>query len=95
MRPAAPAGTTADMIRRIGAVLGRELKIERMPAFMLAALGPFMPVLRELREMHYEFATPFVADDARFRARFGAAPTALDDGVQAMVEWAKSEYPAR
>jgi nucleoside-diphosphate-sugar epimerase len=92
MLPAAPAGTTTDMIRRIGKVLGREPKIERVPGFVQSVMSLFMPIMRELREMHYEFATPFVTDDARFRARFGAVPTPLDDGVRAMVEWAREVY---
>lgn len=92
MLPAAPAETTADMLKRIGRALGRELKPQRMPPFALAALGLFMPIMRELREMSYQWEEPFLVNDARFRARFGTAPTALDAGVAALVEWAKRHY---
>ncbi len=92
MLPAAPAETTRAMIRRFGAALGREIAIERMPGFLLAAVALFMPMLREIREMGYQFAGPFLVDDSRFRARFGGAPTPLDRGAPAMVEWAKGYY---
>lgn len=95
MLPAQPAEPSAAMIRRFGAALGREVKVDRVPGFVLGAMGLFMPLMRELREMSYQFAAPFLVDDARFRARFGAAPTSLDDGARAMTEWATSHYAKR
>jgi hypothetical protein len=46
--------------------------------------------------MEYQWDEPFVTDDRRFRARFGAARvTALADGARATVEWALSHYGAK
>jgi len=95
LMPAVPAVTTTEMIRRVGTVLGRELKIERVPEFVLGAMRLFMPMMRELHEMDYQWTSPFLVDDARFRARFGATPTPLDDGVRAMVGWARAHYAAK
>jgi nucleoside-diphosphate-sugar epimerase len=95
MLPAAPAESSAAMIRRLGVALGREIAIERVPGFVLGAMALFMPLIREIREMQYQFAEPFLVDDARFRARFGAAVTTLDAGAEATVEWAKRAYGTR
>jgi nucleoside-diphosphate-sugar epimerase len=95
MLPAAPAETSAAMIARIGGALGRELKIQAVPPLVLRGLGVFMPLLRELAEMGYQWDEPFTVNDARFRARFGLAPASLDDGVPAFVEWAKGHYAAK
>jgi nucleoside-diphosphate-sugar epimerase len=97
MLPCARADTTAGLVRRIGAVLRRELKIQRVPGWMLSALGVFVPLLRELREMSYQWDEPFVVSDRRFRERFGAEAivTSLDDGARAAVEWAKQHYASR
>ena len=97
MLPCAPADTTAGMVRSIGAVLGRELKIQRMPGWMLSALGVFVPLLRELAEMSYQWEEPFVVSDRRFRERFGAqaVATPLESGVRATVEWAMQHYSAQ
>jgi hypothetical protein len=63
--------------------------------WMLPALGLFVPILRELREMGYQWDEPFVVNDARFRARFPLVPTTLDTGVAAMTEWARRHYAAK
>ena len=95
MLPAAPAESSAAMIARISRALGRDLKVRRMPGWSLGALGLFVPILRELAEMAYQWDEPFTVDDARFRARFPLPPTALDAGVAAMTEWAKRHYAAQ
>jgi nucleoside-diphosphate-sugar epimerase len=95
MLPAAPAESSLAMIDRIARALGRGLEVRRMPPFLLSALGLFVPILRELREMGYQWDEAFVANDARFRARFPLVPTTLDAGVAAMTEWARRHYAAK
>lgn len=95
MLPAAPAVSTAELIARVGRALGRELELQEMPRWLLGALGLFVPILRELAEMGYQWNEPFTVNDARFRARFGLTPTPLDAGVPALVEWAKQHYAAK
>jgi nucleoside-diphosphate-sugar epimerase len=95
MLPAAPAESSAAMIERFGRALGRTIAVERVPGFVLAAMGLFVPMIREIREMGYQFEAPFLVDDARFRARFGAGATALDAGAAATVAWAKVKYAAK
>jgi len=94
MLPVAPAVTTRDMVERLGEALGREIRIERVPSWMLAAMGWFVPVLREVSEMLYQWDEPFVVDDSRFRARFSHMPTALDAGVRETVAWARATFGA-
>lgn len=92
MLPASPAETSRAMIERFAATLGRPVAIERMPGFVLGALALFMPMIRELREMQYQFEEPFLVDDSRFRARFGGAATPLQEGAKATVKWALEAY---
>ncbi len=95
MLPAAPAGSTQAMLDRFAAALGRPLRVQAMPALALTTLGLFVPMLRELSEMSYQWHEPFVADDRAFRNRFGVGATSLDDGARAMVAWARQHYPSR
>lgn len=97
MLPCAPAESTRAMIARIGRALGREPRVRAMPRPLLSLLGLFVPILRELGEMAYQWDEPFVVDDARWRARFGAATrvTPPDVGVPAMVAWARERYARR
>lgn len=95
MLPCAPPLTIRQMIERLAVGVGHPLKIERVPPFVLAALGVVVPVIRELREMRYEFETPFVCDDRRFRERFEVLPTDPVAGARATVEWARATYGSR
>lgn len=95
MLPAAPAESTRAMVDRLGSALGRELRVQALPPLALRALGLFVPLLRELDEMAYQWQEPFVTDDRAFRARFGATPTSLDDGARAMAAWAREHYAGR
>jgi hypothetical protein len=49
-------------------------------------------MIREVSEMLYQWDVPFVCVDRRFRERFGAAATPLDQGARATVEWAREHY---
>jgi nucleoside-diphosphate-sugar epimerase len=95
MLPAAPAVTPRALIGAFAEALGRPVAIERMPGWMLGALRLFMPFLRELDEMGYQWTEPFLVDDRRFRERFGAAPTPIAEGARATVAWAREHYAAR
>jgi nucleoside-diphosphate-sugar epimerase len=92
MLPCAPAESTRAMIARIGRELGRELRISSMPRALFGVLGWFVPLLGELAEMGYQWDAPFVADDRRFRERFTVPVTPLDEGVSAMIAWARHHY---
>jgi nucleoside-diphosphate-sugar epimerase len=92
MLPCAPAVTTREFVRRFAAALGRPIRLTRMPPLLLSALSWFVPLLRELKEMQYQWAEPFIVDDSRFRARFGAAATPLDDGARETVAWASEAF---
>lgn len=95
MLPAAPAESTQAMIDRLGSGLGQPLKVQALPTLAMKGLSLFVPILRELGEMGYQWSEPFVTDDAAFRSRFGGQPTSLDDGARAMAAWAREHYAAR
>jgi nucleoside-diphosphate-sugar epimerase len=95
MLPCAPAVTTGELIRRLAAAAGQPApRLSRMPGWLLGTLSLVVPILREVREMSYQFEEPFVVDDARFRARFGFGGTPLDEGARETVAWAKEALTA-
>ena len=65
-----------------------------MSPLLLKVAGLFLPEAKELPEMMYQWRAPFVLDDTAFRARFGAAPTALEPAVAATIAWARATYAA-
>ncbi len=85
--PNAPAISTRAMLEMIAAEAGQTLKIQKAGALMLTVVGLFVPDLREMKEMLYEFEEPFVVDDTRARSILGLDATALADGVKETVAW--------
>ncbi|MBK7369776.1 MAG: NAD-dependent epimerase/dehydratase family protein [Candidatus Eisenbacteria bacterium] len=95
MLPVGPALTPRQMIGEFGRALGRDVPTEQMPGWLLGVAAMFVPLLKELKEMGYQWEQPFVADDSAFRAKFGVAPTPVAEGARATVEWAKAAFTAR
>jgi nucleoside-diphosphate-sugar epimerase len=90
--PCAPAGTTRQLIAGFAAAAGIPAPVKRMPRPMVKLVGLFMPILREVDEMLYQWDEPFVADDRAFRARFGLQPTAPDEAARQTVAWARAAF---
>jgi nucleoside-diphosphate-sugar epimerase len=86
---AAPTRTTVDHFAR---ALGRRLETIRVPRLALRAMGLFVPIVKEIVEMTYQWEAPFVVDDAKWRATFGGGATDWDSAANATVAWARTHY---
>ncbi len=95
MLPCHPAEPTRALIDRHAAALGRPIAATRMPPLALKALGLFMPIIRELGEMAYQWEEPFEVDDAKFRARHGAIATPRDEAARQTVAWGQATWGGR
>jgi nucleoside-diphosphate-sugar epimerase len=92
MLPCAPAEPTHALVARFAAALGRPIPVKRVPPWAIAALGLVVPLVREVREMAYQWEEPFVVDDGRFRARYGDRVTPPDAAAHATVAWARAAF---
>jgi nucleoside-diphosphate-sugar epimerase len=72
----------AEAARALGAPAPR---LRHVPYPVLWTAGVLTPTLREFREVHYQFAEPFVIDATDATRTFGLAATALQDAVAEMV----------
>jgi uncharacterized protein YbjT (DUF2867 family) len=95
MLPCEPPVTTRELVARFAAALGRPIAIRRLPPVLLSAAALFAPLMRELKEMQYQWDEPFVVSDAKFRGRFGPLSTPLDVAARETVEWARENYAPR
>ena len=91
--PCAAAGTTRQLVAGFAAAAGMPVAVKRMPRALVKLLGLFMPPLREVDEMLYQWDEPFVADDRAFRDRFGVLPTAPEEAARQTVAWARTLEP--
>lgn len=92
--PTAPAVSLREVARRIAAIAGvpdRGLLVLPRAAVRIGGLA--VPFLRELAEVRYQFAAPFVLDSTAARRTFGLEPTDLDDGLARTVAWWRAQSP--
>jgi siroheme synthase (precorrin-2 oxidase/ferrochelatase) len=90
------AGKRVRVVRRSsGAVTpGVELLTgdAAVPPWVIKAVGLFVPLMREVAEMLYQWEEVFVVDDGRFRSQFETPPTDARDAARATVAWAIRAY---
>ena len=79
--PCAPTRTTRDILQIAADTLGVKLRISAMPAWMLGPSAMFSPLLRELKEMRFQWDRPYQVDASRFKAAFWSDVTPFETGV--------------
>jgi nucleoside-diphosphate-sugar epimerase len=62
-------------------------KIKTIPPMVVRLAGLFVPFLRELEEVRYQFDRPFVVDSTAFEETFGVRATPMDHALAATVAW--------
>lgn len=92
MLPCAPAETMRALVARLSRKLGRDIRLASVPRWMVKAIGFFVPVVREVDEMLYQWDEPFVINDARFRKRFRREPADVEKAAADTIAWAKQHY---
>jgi len=56
-----------------------------LPTWMMGALGLFLPIMRELKEMAYQYDRDYFFDSSKFNRRFQYTPLPPREAVQATV----------
>jgi nucleoside-diphosphate-sugar epimerase len=70
------------MITMVASEMGKEAGITIVPKWMLYILGIFVPVMREMPEMMYQYDRDYFFDSSRFTKRFGIKATPYEEGVK-------------
>ena len=83
--------TTNGMLALFNKKLGGNFKVSVMPKFLKMILPIFIPILKETKEMEYQFEQKYVMSDHKFRERFpNFKVSSYQDGVNSMVDWFKA-----
>jgi nucleoside-diphosphate-sugar epimerase len=85
--PSAPTLTTRQFVELVYKEIGAAPKLRVASRWLISALGLFTPIMRELKEMLYEFEEPFVVDHSRFEQAFGAHVTPHAEAIRQTVAW--------
>ena len=81
--PCAPTRTPREILAIGARALGVKPKLRALPPWSLAPMGLFVPVLREMREMQFQWDRPYRVDSSRFGQRFWSNATPFEIGAPA------------
>lgn len=84
--PCAPTETIRAIALRAARAFGKPLKTNVVPLWSLPLLGIFVPFLKEMAEMRFQWDRPHRVGASRFANRFWGDATSFDDGVRATDE---------
>lgn len=90
--PNAETITSRAFIEKVYTAAGHAPKINALPNWLLSLLALFVPMMRELKEMTYEFDEPFIVADSKYRAVFGDHATPLEEGIQHTLDWYRTNH---
>ncbi|MET9378621.1 NAD-dependent epimerase/dehydratase family protein [Streptomyces sp. NPDC002992] len=86
--PTEPALSTREMIDRFAAQSRTgPVAVRRLSPAVLGIASVFSPLIRELKEVRYQFDRPFVADSSAYEAAFTVRATPVEEQVRATVSW--------
>ena len=86
--PAAPAMTGRDFVDLVYRTAGRPAALAPTSRGMVRLAGVFVPIVRAMHEVMYQWEAPFTTDSSRFDAAFGPFPvTPHEEAVARTVAW--------
>ncbi len=83
---AADPPTMKEYVEQIAAELGVAPKYRVASKFLIGAMGLFMPLMKELVEMFYQYDRDYIFDSSKFENRFNLPPTNYREGIKQIVE---------
>jgi nucleoside-diphosphate-sugar epimerase len=85
--PTAPNPYTGrELVEKIAAEFGVKAKMRGMNRSMATILGLFIPLLREVKEMMYQYEQDYIFSSDKFEAQFDMKPTPYDEGIQTIIK---------
>jgi nucleoside-diphosphate-sugar epimerase len=88
--PNAPTVSSRTFFETAFGIAGKEPKFRKLGIVEMKLLGLFIPPLREMIEMIYEFDKPFIVDDSKFKSVFGDIATPLRDALTRTIHWTRN-----
>lgn len=77
--------TNGQWIELMMKEMNKQKKIKTMPDWMISVLGFFVPILKELKDVGYQFNQDYFFNSTKFNDRFNFTPTSPEEGIKQMV----------
>lgn len=89
--PTAPDPPTGrEWIEAAAREMGVKPGFQVAPKFLVSLMGLFMPLIKEMVEMLYQYDRDYIFDSKKFEERFNFKPTPYLEGIKQIVQ---SDYP--
>ncbi len=77
--------TNRQWIELMMSAMNKHKKIQTMPDWMISVLGIFIPILKELKDVGYQFKQDYFFNSNKFNKRFNFTPISPEEGIREMV----------
>jgi nucleoside-diphosphate-sugar epimerase len=77
--------TGKEMIALFAKEMNAESKVSVLPMWLLRMLGLFIPLMREMPEMMYQYDRDYIFDSSKFNQRFNFKTTTYKKGVRLTI----------
>ncbi|HKK41990.1 MAG TPA: NAD-dependent epimerase/dehydratase family protein [Bacteroidales bacterium] len=77
--------TGREFVRLFADGLNVKNRLMVLPVWMLKLMGFFVPVLKEMPEMMYQYDRDYYFDSSKFETRFDLKPTSYIDGIKQII----------
>ncbi len=81
--------TGNEMISLFAKEMNAENKVSVLPMWLLKILGLFIPLMKEMPEMMYQYDRDYFFDSSKFDKRFNFRTTTYQEGVKLTIEQTK------
>ena len=78
--------TGKEWIETIADEMGVEPRYQAINSYIVKTMGIFIPFMRELDEMMYQYDRDYIFDSSKFRKRFNYVPTPYIEGIRNIIE---------
>lgn len=82
--------TGEEWIELFASEMGKSNKYQLFPAFLVKLTGFFVPFLKEIYEMRYQYDREYFFDSSKFEKYFNFTPTRYQKGVKDILAISKS-----
>jgi nucleoside-diphosphate-sugar epimerase len=77
--------TNRQWIELMMTAMNRQKNIQTMPEWLINISGIFVPILKELQDVGYQFKQDYFFNSDKFNKRFNFTPISPEDGINGMV----------
>ncbi len=89
--PNAPIITTREFVGLIEQAIGKPVKVQAAGSKMVTFMGMFSPMLREMKEMMYQWEKPYIVSHDKYKNTFGDSFTPHHVAIEQTVAWWKNQ----